>query len=145
VEDWNGLEPGFVAEDYAQEKTTAYALFSQMEWNFAPLWTFVTGLRFTRDEKTFDLTEYSDAIALRGPLETGQNVGLWTGKAQLEFRPIDHVLIYGGYNRGAKAGGFNVPPAGGTPPTDAEIPYKPETMNAYETGFKIDTWHQKCA
>lgn len=139
-EDFNGLEPGVIVNDFTKQQTYATAGFAQVDYHIAPKWILILGGRVTADHKAFNLTE---ALAgaqtiLRGPLQRSANADLWTAKAQLEYRPVEHVLLYAGYNRGAKAGGFNVPLAGGNPPNDTELAYKPETLQAYEVGFKAD-------
>ena len=48
------------------------------------------------------------------------------------------ILIYGGVNRGVKAGSFNAPLLGAYLGSglNQSLPYKAETLYAYETGFK---------
>lgn len=55
-------------------------------------------------------------------------------KAQLDYRPMDDLLLYASFNRGIKAGGFNAAAAQFYQPTD--VIYRPETLYAYELGFK---------
>jgi iron complex outermembrane receptor protein len=62
---------------------------------------------------------------------------LVTARAELDWKPWHQFLVYASFNRGVKAGGFNAPFAGGAAITDSNIPYKPEVLNAYESGFKI--------
>ena len=77
----------------------------------------------------------------------------WTGTAVLSFRPRQGLLLYGGYSRGYKAGGFNLDRSAlGQPifsPTDPRqfggrnlgfntrnLQFDPEIVDAYEVGFK---------
>ncbi|MGL1489034.1 TonB-dependent receptor domain-containing protein, partial [Vibrio parahaemolyticus] len=59
---------------------------------------------------------------------------------EIDFKPTPDTLIYASYNRGSKSGGFTF--STGTPfPTQLvdtinNIPYRPETLNAYEVGVK---------
>ncbi|MEH3048181.1 TonB-dependent receptor [Sphingomonas adhaesiva] len=86
-----------------------------------------------------------------------------SGTFGLQFRPVDDVMLYATYNRGFKAGGVNIDAngagtlvnnaavfnalpaairAGFFPGVTAQAPlspiYKPETVNAYEAGAKIE-------
>ena len=63
---------------------------------------------------------------------------LWSGKLQLDWHPIDNLLVYAGVNRGVQAGGFNAPATFGSGFPAADIPYGEEVLMAYETGFKRD-------
>ncbi|HKR25072.1 MAG TPA: TonB-dependent receptor [Allosphingosinicella sp.] len=77
----------------------------------------------------------------------------WTGTGVLSFKPNNRLLLYASYSRGYKAGGFNLDRSAlGSPifsPTDprqsggrgpgfntANLQFDPETVNAYEIGFK---------
>ncbi len=63
-----------------------------------------------------------------------------TARAEIDYKPTPDTLIYASYNRGSKSGGFTF--STGTPfPTQLvdvlnNIPYRPETLNAYEVGVK---------
>jgi iron complex outermembrane receptor protein len=63
-----------------------------------------------------------------------------TARAEIDYKPNDDTLIYASYNRGSKSGGFTF--STGTPfPGQLvdvlnNIPYRPETLNAYEVGLK---------
>ena len=63
---------------------------------------------------------------------------LWAGKAQLEWRPSDDLLLYVGVNRGVKAGSFNAPLLGAYLGSggDSALPYDEEELTSYEAGFK---------
>ena len=63
-----------------------------------------------------------------------------TARAEIDYKPTLDTLIYASYNRGSKSGGFTF--STGTPfPGQLvdvlnNIPYRPETLNAYEVGVK---------
>ena len=84
---------------------------------------------------------------------TSADEGEWTGTGVLSFKPNNRLLLYASYSRGYKAGGFNLDRSAlGSPifsPTDprqsggrgpgfntANLQFDPETVNAYEIGFK---------
>jgi len=122
-------------------KTNSYSGFVQAEHSLTDKVTLVGGFRATKEEKNFsydgnvqdfDGNFLVDARSYRGSLSGW----LYSGKAQIEYRPLKDVLLFAGYSRGTKAGSFNAPFAGGATPPDAEIQYKPEKLDSYELGAK---------
>ncbi|HEY0043049.1 MAG TPA: TonB-dependent receptor [Allosphingosinicella sp.] len=77
----------------------------------------------------------------------------WTGTANLSWKPVDDLLVYGSYSKGYKAGGFNLDrsalgtaPVGSNPtftPTNngdvADLQFAAEKVDAYEVGAKYGT------
>lgn len=62
-----------------------------------------------------------------------------SARLQLDWQMSDETLVYGGWNRGVKGGGFNAPtfPFGeGLDYTDEFMSYDPEQLDAFEVGFK---------
>ena len=128
-------------DEYAQE-TTSYAAFGQIEYEFSDELKLTSGLRVTRDEKSFtqkvtfplnDLVVY-DFNEQTAPGLTKQKLTDWTGKLQLDYTPSDDLLIYAGISRGFRGGGFAATVAGGLSYEDT--PYDPESILAYEAGVK---------
>jgi len=136
----------------ASLKTESYSLFGQLEYDLSDTWALIAGLRGTVEEKAYDFEvlfsapnanpkrwDYANPIDLsaigfsRGLFEDETSDTLWTGKLQLDWKPNDDWLVYGGINRGVKAGSFN---AGGGDITDEVIPYDKEVLTSYELGFK---------
>ncbi|WP_197417073.1 MULTISPECIES: TonB-dependent receptor [unclassified Sphingomonas] len=67
----------------------------------------------------------------------------FTGTAKLSFKLTDDVLLYGGYDRGYKSGGYNLDRGsydsvflGGNGPQATDLEFGNETVNAYEVGVK---------
>ncbi len=71
----------------------------------------------------------------------------WSGTASLAFHPTEDLMIYGGYSRGYKAGGFNMDRSGffgrnNRRPFETftlstnDLEFEPEFTDAYEIGFK---------
>lgn len=148
-QDWRGAGTNDVISN-SHLITSAYAAFSQVEWDFAPRWTVIAGGRYTRDEKRFTYLATDPfaggATVRRFPASGGEahlNGNLFTGKLAVQYKPSRNALLYLSYNRGAKAGSFNAPIHANNPPADPFIPYKPEYLDAYEAGFKLDTWQGK--
>ena len=72
----------------------------------------------------------------------------FTGTAVLSYKPTDHLMIYASYARGYKAGGYNLDrsdlgaaylPATTLNPNAGLLRFDPETVDAYEAGFKLST------
>ncbi|GGH00231.1 TonB-dependent receptor [Glycocaulis albus] len=65
-----------------------------------------------------------------------------SGTLRAQFDITDDVMIYGGYSRGFKAGGFNLdrqfngPVTPGVGYTNVDTSFAPETISAWEAGFK---------
>ena len=139
------------------EKT--YSVFGSATWHATDQWSFSAGLRGSEVKKNIDRTlyygtatqNYDSVVQLPANLQTlAGGAGLGTpgamaqsrtdralmpsAKAQYQFSSTG--MAYLSFSRGFKAGGFN-----GTDITGvaANLPYKPEYVNAYETGLKT-TW-----
>jgi iron complex outermembrane receptor protein len=133
-------------QGFASLNTNAFAGFSQAEWDFAPQWTFILGLRYSDDQKHYHYVQdvcpnFSPCAATFYPAQDlSREDKLGTGKAEFEYHVTDDALLYASYNRGAKAGGFNFPLSSTSPTAQppSTLPYKPERLTAYEAGFKTD-------
>lgn len=140
-------------EDVAltQLKTKSASVFGQVEYDLTDSLTIIGGARLIREDKRFTgeetfflntapLTQDTDTVLFNVQPRRNhrQSDTLWSGKLQLDWRPQDNLLIYGGVNRGVKAGGFNAPATFGSGFPAEDIPYDEEVLLSYETGFKWD-------
>ncbi|ABQ70519.1 TonB-dependent receptor [Rhizorhabdus wittichii RW1] len=130
--------------DLTSLRTKSYSLFAQAEYDLSDVLTIIAGARGTQENKDFtyrtdQLVRATFASNLRN-FADGDNRMLWSGKAQLNWKPVEDVLIYGGINRGVKAGSWNAPLAGNPVITDAQLAYKPEVLTSYEVGLKTTFW-----
>ena len=145
-QDYRGIGLNDVVSN-AHLLTTAYAVFAQAEWDVARKWTVIAGIRYTDDTKRYRyhaVDPFAGTTVRDYPAGGGEarlHDGLVTDKVELEYKPRPHALVYVSYNRGAKAGSFNDPQHAATPPADPQIPYRPETLDAYEAGVKLDAWN----
>ncbi len=140
----------------ADLETDSYSLFGQVEYDFTDRLTGIFGLRAIQEEKDFStgigvfLSQGNftvnqgdflpNAFGAGSPYFFSDDISdtLWAAKAQLDFRVNDDLLVYGGINRGVKAGSFNAPLLGaflGSGGNDA-LPYGEEKLTSYEAGFK---------
>jgi iron complex outermembrane receptor protein len=117
---------------------TSRAVFGQGTFNVSARWSLTGGIRYTREEKTFD--NYAQVFSLDDasrPLApptydyTDRIVHpAWTPRAAIEFKRSARSLLYASATRGFKNGGFNV-----TSPS-AGRGFAPETAWSYELGWK---------
>jgi iron complex outermembrane recepter protein len=141
------------------EKT--YSVFGSVTWRATDQWSFSAGLRGSEVKKNIDWTlyygtasrNYDSVVQLPANLQAlASGSGLGTPGVLAESR-TDRALMpsaktqyqfssggmaYLSFSRGFKAGGFNGTDISGVA---ANLPYKPEYVNAYEAGVKT-TWLQ---
>ncbi|BCA58833.1 TonB-dependent receptor [Sphingomonas sp. HMP6] len=84
-------------------------------------------------------------------INSSRSEGRFTGTAVASWRPIDHLLVYGSFSRGYKAGGFNLDRSalkapiasfaslGGAQALVGNLQFDAETVDAYEIGAKYST------
>jgi iron complex outermembrane receptor protein len=156
------LPPGTQPGDYpaaVDQETDNYSIFGQVDYDINEQWVLTAGLRVMLEEKDYDYDlQVRGLISAKdyanGPLfgSLGDVFGgffstefsddtsdtLWAAKLQLDYKPNDDMLIYAGFNRGVKAGGFNSPIdfGGAQANPDYEYGYDEEVLYAYEVGFK---------
>ena len=132
------VSQGWAAEfiiGYTQ-KTELAAVFAQSEWAFSDNWRLITGLRYTDVSRDF---RYDGVNLGNGPPPVTGIVNSISdsepsGKIGLDYIASDDLLLYGSYSRGFKGGGFSGAIAFN--PVGAFTPFEPETLNAFEAGFK---------
>ena len=128
--------------------------FGQMEFPFSDNLTLILGGRVIRDEKEYDyvsnVSEFLDPLG-RGYHDPG-NISIleqiasyhgertdtdWAARVQLDWAASEDMLVYTSWNRGVKGGGYNAPffPLN-VEYTDEIMSYDPETLDAFEVGFK---------
>lgn len=136
-----GLLFGF---DYANEftqDTRSESIFGQVDYAFNDRWSATLGARFSFDQKSIDFSLY-DLVA-------GETLGTYnsktydsadrdfngfSGRAALNFKPSDDVLLYASINRGYKGGNWSLPIF---PPFDPNaLPHDSEELTSYEFGVK---------
>ena len=138
--------------------TRSYSVFGQVEYDFADQFTFIAGIRWTKDEKDFSDVDNAtlrdcpgDPFGLVGfcflPADGGVGVpnpitgsyrdNLISFRAELDYRATDDIMLYASISQGTKGGGFN----NGFYSSDIGIDnslinYGSEKNIAYEIGFK---------
>jgi iron complex outermembrane receptor protein len=136
-------------------KTSSPSVFGQVEYDLAPAWTVIGGVRYTLDDKEYVYDYTCNVCGLDGGpyhlLYSRQNgfpdakksYHIPTGKLELDFKPHAGVLVYASVNRGAKGGGWSAPSSGyvNVDPAVTALPvvklqYDQEKLTSYEVGFK---------
>ena len=148
------------------QDTKSYAVFAQDEWALTDKLKLIAGARYWRDKRKgiYAADEAGTGVSLRfspteisyrqdgvlqdlpglvaSPGDANKSFSGWSARAEVDYKPIDNLLIYLSYNRGSKSGGFTFAAATPFPGTTLvtnflnNIPYRPETLDAYEVGVK---------
>jgi len=130
------------------------ALYGQAEYHFTPKFSFVAGLRYTRETKDYDQSnmyhasgsldpeEVLEAPVLGPPafpppfaISTSRTDSAWTPKFGLNYRPEENILAYFAATKGFKSGGYDF---GSPTAAYATQGYNPEYLWDYELGLKSD-------
>ena len=127
---------GFIFFDAdINQNTESWSIFGQAEYDLAPQWTVIGGIRFTDENKTMNyenidttglfgfLTDIGAAPPVTPSRPTPDHAFLFnrqslgdlavqdhtnvTGKIELDWRPNDDLLVYASFSRGVKSAGFN--------------------------------------
>lgn len=123
---------------FSQVVTNSYAGFGEAHIEFLPATRLTLGLRYTDEEKELSVSSgYCNQPEPPGTVVPPLTAVPTTWFSQLTYRlAIDHkfdngTLIYVSKNLGFKSGGYNT--------SEPSLPaFEPETLNAYETGFKSE-------
>jgi len=123
--------------------TTSFAVFGQLNWQFAADWTATLGLRYTDEDKDYKRTTstFSNLAALNGTFafDADDSWDAWTPSISLQHALSDRSMIYASANRGFKSGGFN---GRANSPTDVSS-FDPETVWTYEAGWKFSSANRR--
>lgn len=124
--------------------TSSPSAFAQLEYDLTNQLTLIGGARYTYDDKKFDYHYFCEACAQSlhyvAPDFPGasRTFNIATGKVELDYKPVQDVLVYTSWNRGAKGGGWSAPTSGPVDP--ATLPYGLERLTNIELGFKSTFW-----
>jgi iron complex outermembrane receptor protein len=129
--------------------TKSLAAFAEVNYNITPQLSFILGGRLTHDSKhginnsgcvSNPLIPFDVCALIQAPVVafTGYDLSFkktsWSGRAVIQYKPTNDVMLFAGVNRGTKAGGFN---SGGVefyPVSAAQ--FAPEVLTNYEVGIK---------
>lgn len=120
--------------------TNSAALFGQASYKVSNTVSLTLGGRYTSEKRVLE----NLSAATGGLAGTRQGVPFFsssgeikanrfTGRAAIEWKPADRLMIYGSIGTGFKSGGFNSILVS----SQAEVgPVRPESLTAYEVGLK---------
>lgn len=123
--------------------TKSLGVFGEYQYSFTPKTVLALGLRYSRDEKDFDIDHVGEGPLI--PLIMDENPviahGLsheWdavTGKVSLTQHFTDETMAYVSVSTGYKSGGYGTTPAS----LEAAVtPYNEENVTNYEIGAKAE-------
>lgn len=133
-------------------ETTSWSLFGQFEYDLSEQFSTILGVRYINEDKAHQYANHfvdynndgttkrggnPNIIEVVGTYSGEYNEGLWSAKAELDWRPNVDWLIYASWNRGVKGGGFNAPlDITGLTLNDDLMAFDEEVLDAFEIGFK---------
>jgi len=143
--------PFLLADRRLKNNTEAWAGYAQADFHATDALTFTAGIRYTDEEKTFDITDNKascndgtvEATCLvNANLKAANGVAIptkiktkvWTPRFAVNYKVNSDVLLFASATKGFKSGGWN---ARATAPSEA-LPFGPEKAWSYEAGVKAD-------
>ena len=127
---------GFITDTHYTQRAGSISGFGQVEYKLTDRWTLIGGLRYEHERRTLrDFATDISGVPTFGDGDRNQTLNKATGKAEVEYHLTPAAMLYLSASKGVKSGGFttyNSPLAG---QIDA---FKPETLYAYEVGFKTE-------
>lgn len=130
-----GVPAGSALISFSRDHTKSRAAFADVTYNVSDRLRLVGGLRYSQDRKNITQTQGivipglpADAALQCNATKYKAKFSSWTPKAGVQFDVTDKILTYAQYQKGEKAGTFNLSVCGN------EV--DPETITSYEVGFK---------
>ena len=148
-----GIFPLSLARDISGQETTAWSIFSQLEWNIDEKWTLAVGGRYSYEEKENDIRLSIDVPNPYGfpaipwtdipLLEPKQDWNNFSPEVTVSYQYTDDIMFFASYREGFKSGGydnaFGVPlklAAALTPGVFFDNIYDEENVSGFEVGMK---------
>ncbi len=127
----------FLSADGSQE-TDAWALFGEASYQFSDQLRFFAGIRYTDEEKDFDLRP----LEVAGEVGSTSDSNSWddvTYRVGVDYQVTDDIFVYMSFATGFKSGGYNEQASTLT----AIGPFDEETADSWEIGLKSDLFDQR--
>ncbi|MGI9229594.1 MAG: TonB-dependent receptor [Gammaproteobacteria bacterium] len=118
----------------SRQETENWALFFEADYDLLDQWTLTLGGRYSVDDKS---SEHAGAPTLA---RVSEDWNEFTPKVGLRYQMRDDLMMYAGWTKGYRSGGFVGRP---DVPEIARVPYDPETVDNYEIGFKSEWWDNR--
>lgn len=148
---YEGLIPYFYGSTAAyqaySQPTTSKAIYGHVEYSVTPQIKLIGEARYTDEQKRNDESTVILSAPPYGPvapvvlypafpaISARLTAHMPTGKISLNYAPSQSLMLYASISRGEKSGGFF---GGFASDASQTLPYRPETVVAYEAGFKSD-------
>jgi len=133
--------PPFGAKGITYVNNNSAAAFAQMSYQLDDALSITAGLRYTHETKKVNILPVFFPLppGVLVPIlseTTGQNsFSNMSPRVSLDYKPHDNMMVYASFSKGFKSGGFT---GRYVVPTPAPKPFSPESVSAYEVGFKAD-------
>ncbi|MGA0608484.1 TonB-dependent receptor [Phenylobacterium sp. VNQ135] len=120
---------GLAFVSVADAERTSYAAYGQATWHVSEVVRLTGGLRYSSDDYASDTSNFfAPPAPLASKFETV------TGKAVVEYEPVERTTVYASFSTGVKPGGTNLNPGALIVPTG----FRHESVRAYELGLKSE-------
>lgn len=134
---------GFSTRTSYVQKVTTEGLFGQLDYAFTDQLKGIIGLRQEHEKRSLDDyfsgfingTQFNGTNVNPFPSHTSFSTNGTSGKLGLEYQLSRATLLYANYSRGYKSGGYTAHNGGDVLALE---PFDPESVNAFEVGFKSD-------
>lgn len=149
---FNILAIGTNLQSASALKTESWSVFGQGEYAVSDTVSLIAGARWTTDTKKYQYEANCTGPACPGFVlpDTIGSAGLvtdkhtddgWSARLELDWRPMEDLLLYGSVSRGYKAFSYNAGFAGQAPL--AGLRFNGEKLTAFEVGNKLDFWEKR--
>ncbi len=133
--------PGFQLLSYSRSKKKSYAGYFEATYDLTDQFTLTAAGRYAYEKvKVFNNGNLKTKTLFPDP-RGSQSFKKFTPRVVLRYKPSDDHMLYASYSKGFKSGFVSPGNIGKCPggPADAsclETPVKPETVDAFEVGYK---------
>jgi len=127
-------EVGFISDAFPSRES--FSIYGQTTLNISNELRLITGLRYTEDKVTSDVSNFLGAETFEIDEETDE----LTGRVVVEYDITQDAMTYASFTRGFKPGGSNLTFGfeGDNAPALVMPTYEDESIDAYELGLKMD-------
>ncbi len=131
------------AQNIGQD-VNAYAAFADGTFKLSDAFSVSAGIRYSKEKKefTYDYLLRGGVSVAGLPGERGSSSATFddiTGRAILQYNLSDDAMVFAGWSRGFRSGGFN-----GRAGTSTAIgPYAPERVDNFEGGMRLELFNRR--